>query len=391
MKLKRPFRVLILMEMSEKSQRDWLQGILRYAKWNGPWEIHLQTGYPTESAAPPILPGAASFDGLIGSAVSEYYCDIIANSTIPTLVIEPYELRPDFPVDRFHVLKSNTRAAGWAGAEFLLARNWNYYAYVHDENLMEWSLIRGEGFVEKIREAGYESFVYAVKTDPSEPSRLHKKNQLAQWLSDLPKPIGLMAANDFCGRQVIEICRNVGICVPDDVAVLGVDNDPLLCESTLPSLSSLSMTSSDAGYKGGELLDQLMRGRSLDKPLFILSGPGEIVQRDSTHLSLNSDPVITKSLEYIHLNIDTNFTIEDIADYVGISRRSLELRFRKTRDSSIAREISKYRLKKVKFLLRHTDYTLSKIARLSGFSNENYLAHVFRKEFHLTMTQFRVQ
>lgn len=370
------------METSEKSQREWLRGILSYAKWNGPWDIYLKTGYASESEVV-VEPGNLNYDGLIGSAVSEAYCNIILQSKIPTLVIEPFEYIHDFPVEHFHVLKSDTRAAGEKGAEYLLARNWSHYAYLHDGTLQEWSLIRGKGFAEKVEEEGYRCSVFKEKFH-------HDYNEkLTKWLLSLPKPTALMAANDFHGRLVIECCRHVGIRVPEEVAVLGVDNDELFCEATYPTLTSLTMTGEVAGYEGGALLDQMMRGKKFENTVFILSKPGEIIERESTAFLSNADPIVSAAMEYIHLNLDVNFNVDDIAESLKISRRTLELKFRKAKNSSVRQEITRLRLEKTKFLLRETDYTLSKIALLSGFSNENYLAHVFRKTFNQTLVDYR--
>ena len=382
LKQNNPFKVLILMETSEKSQREWLRGILSYAKWNGPWEIYLKTGYANQ-AEMILEPGNLNYDGLIGSAVSKTYCDIILQSKIPTLVIEPFELIHDFPVEHFHVLKSDTRAAGQKGAEYLLARNWNHYAYLHDGNLQEWSLIRGEGFAEKIEEEGFRCFVFKEKFCHGYTAKM------TEWLVSLPKPVALMAANDFHGRLVIECCRLAGIRVPEEIAVLGVDNDEIYCEATYPTLTSLTMTGEAAGYEGGALLDQMMRGKKFDNTVFIISKPGEIAERESTAFHFNADPIVSAAMEYIHLNLDVNFTTEDIAESLDISRRTLEQKFRKVKNTTIRQEIVRMRLEKAKFLLRETDYTLSKIALLSGFSNVSYLALVFRKMFNQTLMEYR--
>lgn len=381
-KQKRPFKVLVLMDTSVKSQREWLRGILDYSNLNGAWETHLKTGDINEPKAV-VEPGNINYDGLIGSVVSEFYYNVLLHSKIPTLVIEPLEDIRDFPVENFHFLKSDTRSVGRKGAEFFLSRNWKNYAYLHAGMVREWSVLRGEGFAGKIEEEGFHCHIFKE----SFHERYYEK--LNEWLRKLPKPAALMAANDFHGRLVIECCRNIGIKVPDELAVLGVDNDDLFCKSTSPTLSSMTMTRESAGFEGGALLDQMMRGQKLENKVSYFSFPGEIIERGSTAQPANSDPVIGAALEYIHLNLDVSFTVGDIADHLKLSRRTLELKFRKARNSSIRQEITRLRLEKVKFLLRKTDYTLAKIAFLSGFNNENYLAHVFRKEFNQTMVKYR--
>ena len=211
---------------------------------------------------------------------------------------------------------------------------------------------------------------------------------MARWLADLPKPVGLMACNDDRGREVLAACRQAKLRVPEEVAVVGVDNDELLCELSDPPLSSVALGAERAGFEAAALLDQLMAGRSKEPQRLVASALG-VVARRSTDLSLHEDPEVAAAVKYIRDNAGRPIRVYDVVAGLGDARRTLEIRFQQALGRSIHAEIQRVRLERARRLLLETDLPLSKIAQASGFSSPSYLAAVFHRHLGVTPVKYR--
>jgi LacI family transcriptional regulator len=221
-----------------------------------------------------------------------------------------------------------------------------------------------------------------------QPAWNREQGAVTAWLQKLQKPVGVMATNDVRGRQVMEACAIGGIRVPDDVAVIGADDDHILSAFTNPPLSSVALNAERGGYQAAELLDGMMSGRVKEKQL-ILVDPLWVVARPSTDVLAVEDRDVAVAIMFIRNNARKLIGVDDVAAHSAISRRSLEIRFQKSLGRSIREEIQRVRLSWVKQLLVETNLSLSKIAECTGFSGQSYLCDVFHRETGITLAGYR--
>ena len=199
-----------------------------------------------------------------------------------------------------------------------------------------------------------------------------------------------MAAMDIRGKQVLDACAFAGIRVPEEVSVIGVDNDETICENTTPTLSSVLPDFEGSGYLSAELLDRLMRSES-HRVVHLTYDVKRIVHRLSSQDMKNSSRLAVSAMEFIRLNACGGITVMDVARHLKVSRRFAELRFREARDHSILDEIQYQRLERVRALLRETTLPIGAIGERCGYPTETYLKTLFKKRFGITMREYRKQ
>ena len=221
--------------------------------------------------------------------------------------------------------------------------------------------------------------------------RLFHLNQVFQlWLRQLPKPVGVFAANDLWGLPVVEACRIAGLSVPDDVAVLGADNDELRCELARPSLSSIVSPAERVGYEAASLLEHLIHGAEPPaKPLLI--PPIGVVTRQSSDVLAGCDPEVTAAVRFIRENAHRPLSVNDVLRKAPMSRRSLERHFRSILERSVGAEIRHVHLERVRDLLASTALRMDEVASRSGFTSVHYMSRIFRRETGMTPTAYRRQ
>ena len=198
----------------------------------------------------------------------------------------------------------------------------------------------------------------------------------------------MFAYSDYDASRIIAICRERGLDVPGEVAVLGVDNNPIICENQIVPISSVNHNLERIGYAGAALLDRLMNGGTApDNP--ILVAPQGITMRRSTDTVAVNDPVLHSAMAFIKAHLSEPIGAPQIADGIGISRLKLDRLFARELEISVGREIARQRLVQAKLLLRNTDAPLAEIARQTGFGNAAYLVTVFRNTTGLTPGAWR--
>jgi LacI family transcriptional regulator len=215
-----------------------------------------------------------------------------------------------------------------------------------------------------------------------------EQSHMREWLLALPKPCGIMVAVDLRAKQVLDTCLAAGIRVPEDIAVIGVDNDEALCENTTPSLSSVLPDFEGGGYLAAELLDRMMR-QTQPEPQHLIYGVKRIFHRESSLYIPKSSHLITSAVEFIRLNACAGITVTDVAKQLNVSRRWAELRFREVRGHTILSEIQHHRLERVCALLRETNLPIGTIGERCGYPTETYLKALFKKRFGITMRDYR--
>jgi LacI family transcriptional regulator, galactose operon repressor len=381
-------RVALLIETSRGYGRGILRGIVRYARIHGPWSFYITPG-DFEQALPKM--GQWGGTGIIARIETAPVARAILATGLPVIALDlsAEQLRAGSPLSRVSEICPDSRKAARMAAEHLLERGLRRFAFVGIDGRI-WSSQREEGFRERIEEEGLSCHIYRPPRARRDREWAREQVYLAAWLRTLPRPLGLMATNDDRGREVLEACHLAGVQVPDEVAVVGMDDDQLLCELSSPSLSSVALNMDQGGYEAAELLDRLMSGKAKG-PRRILVEPTGVVTRRSTDVLAMEDRTVAAALRFIRENAQGKIQVRDVLREVPISRRSLEMRFRREVGRSLHAEIQRTRLSEAKKLLKETDLPMPRLAELSGFGSASYLGMVFRRETGMTPARYRTR
>ena len=381
-------QVAVLLPSSVKICRDLRRGILKYVHQHGPWGLHIIEGRDGEQKLINMKEWGCT--GVIMRPGSPELDNIVLKTGLPTVLVEDPKgiFRSKFPsTDNYSVIQSNTEAIGRMAAAYFLERGFKDFAYVGEIHGMEWSIKRGDAFVQAVEEAGFSCHRYGALKNKDEDAGM-ERDLLCEWLRKLPKPVALLAAMDNRARQVIDACNWAEISVPQEVAVLGVDNDSDLCENANPPLSSILLEAEKASYEAAAHLDKMMRDEKHDYHVFSY-GASHVVSRQSTCISNLDDSLVSPALDFIRDNACSTIGVPEVVEHVHASRRLVEMRFREKLGHSILQEIRNVRLEHVCTLLKETDKTIGDITSECGFESESYLGVIFKKKFGRTMRDYR--
>jgi len=276
---------------------------------------------------------------------------------------------------------------GRLGAEYFLRKGFKNFAFYGFKNIV-WSRERAEGFEEKIKEAGYSVHYFEHRKSRSMDLWYYKPSLLSKWLKSLPKPTALMTCDDNQGLHITEASRHAGIRIPEDVAVLGVDNDENICFLSDPPLSSISSDVEKGGYEAARVMQQMITAGKTNSDNIIVK-PTHIITRASTDIYSTDDELIVKTLKYIHLNIDKNIKVDQVLKEVPLCRRSLEKRFIITTGYPVYKYIYQLRIEKFMKKLLETDMTITEIAHELGFEDTKNISRQFKQMKGLTPLEYR--
>lgn len=379
-------KVALFLATNEKAGRDKLQGILRYVRLHTPWNIHLLENRIGEQKLGDLKDWGAT--GVIVARMPDSV-GAIACAGVPVVVIDSPTLYTK-RLPRASFVTCDSEAVGQAGADFLIRQKFKHFAYVADVGAWDWSQLRCRAFCEALRHAGFDCTVYDGNGAGHERDDwASDQKALTRWLLALPKPCAVLAARDGRARQVLETCLSAGLDVPGDIAILGVDNEEILCENSSPTLSSIQPDFEEAGYQAADLLEQLMR-RNRRKPETLLYGVHQIVVRESSRPARAADRRLLRGLEFIRLNAGEPVGVADVARHMAVSRRMAELLFRKYLEHSILDEVRQTRLTRLKTFLLETSLPIGQISAQCGYQTEMHAKRVFKQQVGLTMSQFRI-
>jgi LacI family transcriptional regulator len=381
-------KVALLVETSRAFGRELLHGIARYARLHGPWSFHITPG-DFEQAVPHMKQWGGT--GIIARIPNERVAKAIIEANVPTIALglTDEQQQTGNPLAQLSELSSDAKEVARLAAEHFLERQLRNFAYVGLED-RAWSLRRERAFRDRLQEAGHRPHIYRQPVKVRDRAWEKEQEILAEWIRSLPTPLGLFACNDDRGRQVLETCRMVGLHVPEDIAVLGVDNDDVFCELADPPLSSVALNAETAGYRAAELLDGMMKGR-IRRPRRIMVEAVGVVTRRSTEVIAVKDSDVATALQFIRREQGRGISVDRVAEEVAMSRRSLEKRFRDTIGRTILEEIQLVRLERAKRLLLETTYPISKVAEVSGFGSTGYFIQFFQKRIGKTPRKYRVE
>ncbi|HOB76171.1 MAG TPA: XylR family transcriptional regulator [Phycisphaerae bacterium] len=377
---KRP-RVALIIESSTIFGRDVLHGVARYVRSHQPWSIFLEQR--EFGAMPPAWLLRRRWDGIISRPTDKRLADAFRRMKTP--VVDLNSMHSDLGLPR---IRSDNRAIGRLGAEHLLERGFRHFAFCGYS--AEWSDLRREGFMAAVEGPRHTCHVYESPWRGRHmPEWDEDQERIAKWIQSLPKPCGLMACNDPRGQQVVDACWRVDVAVPELVAVIGVDNDEILCEMCDPPLSSVVPNPRRIGYEAAALLDRLMAGKSQPDFDCLNIEPVGVKTRQSSDVLAVEDSDIAAAMTYIRDHATEGCTVEDVLRHVPMGRSCLERRFRKFLGRSPQAEINRVRIKRIKQLLAETDLPLSRIAELVGYQHPEYMNVVFKRETGQTPGQYR--
>jgi LacI family transcriptional regulator len=321
--------------------------------------------------------------GIILRAQTRRIAEVVAKLKVPAVDTQYQISGLDVP----SVISDPTTIAQ-AAADHLLERHFRHFAFVGVERAL-WSNLRRNAFVEILQRAGFPCHVYSpILRRRFLESWEGGQCNLGEWLQNLPKPVGVMAAHDLRALHILDACRRMGIVVPEQVAVIGVDNDETFCNVGDPPLSSVKLDPEGIGFTAAELLDRLMQGkRPPKKPITIR--PLGVVTRRSTDIIAVDDAITAQAVRYICEHACDGACVTDVAQHCNVSRRVIERSFSQLLGTSVHAQIVRAKLARVKQLLIDTDYTLETIAAKCSLTHASYLGKMFKKEVGQTPGAYR--
>lgn len=380
-------RVAVILHQNVAWLAECVEGIREYARQAGDWHLlNLSPGFqrfhPTAS-----LPNAGQWkgDGII--ALVDDPRELRAAAKGRTLVVNLGSWHAEsFGIPRVIV---DHHKGGEQAAEHLLGlglRNLAVFGWSD-----AWYLrLRQQGFCHRARRAGVKPL---VKTESSREeagrSWFDRISQVVRWMRALPRPCGVFAMHDYMAQLIVEACHEAGLRIPDDISLLGMDNDETVCEHLIPKLSSVGRSSRKVGWEAAALLDRLMRG---DPPPHTdtLVSPSGVIARASTAKLYSPDPLVQQALDRIQTDLHTPFNIEQLAEALGVSKRTLENRFRQHLQTSPHEFLTLQRIRQAQETIRRTPgQTLEQIAAESGFASAQVLRKAFLRVSGETIGDFR--
>jgi LacI family transcriptional regulator len=384
--MRKPPLVALLIETSRGYGRDVALGVARFARLHGPWSFHLTPGDFEQD-----FPSAEYWqgDGVLARLANKSIAEKLLAADLPTIALDKSEeqLDPSNPVSKFSDLQVDSEAVAEIAAEHLLERRYPHYAFVGTPGKV-WSDRRLRTFKKMIAQAGHE--VHVFEPQSTDPDGLWDREMphLTAWVESLPKPVGIMACNDEHGLHVLDACRRNQLSVPDQVAVIGVDNDSLLCELCSPTLTSVVLNGVEGGYQAAAHLDRMMR-TCKNQFRRIQVSVLRVETRASTDLSGVSNHQVASALAWIKRLRGREISADDVADQAELPRRELDILFRDNIGRSVSAEIQRVRLDNAKRLLEETDLPIPAVADAAGYSSASYMIQVFRRELDTTPSKYR--
>lgn len=375
-----PRNILILLANTGASCRDFLAGFSRFARGRPDWRVRLRHGSDLDDTSIERLTGPSGYDGIVTNEdVFLKHPELADNPRTAVVVFGTYrEMAAPAPV--IFVQNDNAIIGRFGARHFMQLGRFRTFGFVPTERQHAWSDIRAEAFGAELSAHAHGCSVFSWSGGVS----------LGDWLAELPKPVAVMAACDRVAIEVAAACSSSGLSVPDHVAVLGVDNDTLLCEFDSPTLSSILPKHDTTGWLAAKALNRLFRGWRPESAQRILCTETSVIERESTAPLSPATHLIQSALEFIRRNARKNISAQDVIQHLNVSPSLANLRFREFQKETIGEAIRRERLEEVCRSLATTRMSVRKVAQLCGFSNAAYLGALFRRQFGMSPGQWRL-
>jgi LacI family transcriptional regulator len=374
-KLRSP-QVMLLIDTSSVYGRELIEGVGRYAAEHGPWSI-----YHEDRGLMDALPAGLKRwrgNGIIARSVRKGDLKKLLATGQPVV-----ELFADFALSPPQVYP-NEMTIGRLAAEHFFERGLRNIAFFANEWAW-WIENRRNAFVEAAKSLPCRFF--ELRPARNAKTRTGEKKIIA-WLDSLPKPCGVFCAWDVCAIQITNACRLREIAVPSQIAVLGVDNDPVMCSVSFPPLSSIDLNSRRVGYEAAALLDRMMAGKTPPtKPIIV--EPSGVIARESSDIMAVHDAEVAQAIRLIREHACRGLRVNDVANSLGLSRRALQQRFQRVLRRTPKEELTRVQIDRAKMLLVHTDMSVEQVARCAGFTAFEYFVRAFHRKTGATPRAFR--
>jgi LacI family transcriptional regulator len=384
-------RIAILVETSHGSAREKLRGILGFIRETGADWVLDHEPRRLETKPPEWLRNWRG-DGIIARSHCPQTVAAIVRSGRPAVEILGVARHPSIPL----VIGDDRAVAGLA-AEHLRERGFRSFAFVGVLGKY-WSDRRQRHFVASLEAAGHgcETFLFEKQSRLATPP-LGRLKKLIAWVARLPRPVGIFAANDQYAVCVAAACREAGIGVPDDAAIVGADNDETFCELANPPISSVFVDHYRAGYEGAKLLSAMLDGTAPPRPGGNGSAdwiarevpPRGLVLRRSSDCLAVDDPEVAAALKVIRSEVGRRLTAADLAEHLQISRATLIRRFSAVVGHGVHDEILRVRIREAQRLLAETDLPIPAVAKRCGFEYQEHMSRVFRRRVGTSPAAYR--
>ncbi|MDR3194196.1 MAG: DNA-binding transcriptional regulator [Tannerella sp.] len=380
-------RVILLTDLSEEYAKNLLKGIVRYSKEHEPWVLcKMPFSYRVSHEVEGVLNWAKEWkaDGIIAQFYNTDRVGIFRENGIAAIA-------QDFKA-RFTEIPNITgahRLAGKMGADYFIRKGFKNFAFYGFKDIV-WSSERCEGFVEEIGKYHLERNFHEYQNSDFKELWYYESAPLIAWLNRLPKPVAMMACDDNQGHHIAEVCKQCGIKIPEEIALLGVDNDEVVCTLSDPPLSSISQAVEKGGYETARLMSRMIQNpKGCYKDVVVY--PTHVVTRQSTDIYATTDRHISTVLKYIHQHADKKLSVDSITQLVPLSRRLLEYRFRQEIGLPIYNYVMNLRIDRVAHQLLHTQSSIIEITEGMDFSDYKNIARQFKKIKGCTPTEYRIR
>lgn len=374
-------RILLLIDYSSEFDRKLLRGLVRYSKENGPWLFYRMSSYYADLLGKDgLLEWARTWqaDAIIGQWKRDDV-NFLKELDIP-VVLQNYHHRSTI----FSNLTGDYEGTGAMAANFFIKKMYNNFAFFGINGLV-WSDERREGFKKEVEKHGGD-FYYLEFDIYSTVNR----TAVSDWLKALPKPVALFCCDDAHALFISETCKINGIQIPEEISLLGVDNDDLMCSISDPPISSIVLDVEEGGYMIGKKIHSRITGE-LTENFNVVIEPTRIELRQSTERININDSNVLRVITYIEDNFGTDIKIDSIIDDVPLSRRSLEVKFKKETGTTIYQYILRCRCEHLAYMLVTTNRPIIEIAYEAGFTDYNNIARVFKKFYGCSPVEYRIK
>jgi len=380
------FKVALLIETSNRYGRDLLYGVRDWIQARGEkWSVRF-----TEQARRAPLPGWLADwkgDGIIARVDSAQTATTLKRSKLPVI-----DVSADRPKSEFPRVSIDNSAVTRLAVAHLKDKGLRSIAYIGDQRFT-WARQREDEFRQLMAKAGEPCRIYKGPAAGKGSAGTGSDSELrgiVRWLEKLPRPVGIFACNDNRALQVLEACQLCSFSVPDDVAVIGVDDDEVLCQLCDPPLTSVLPNARLTGHEAAAMLSRMMHGEALASQTRYVE-PIRVVERQSTDAAAVNDPKIAAALRYINEHACEGIDVSDVLRAVPVSRTLFDSRFKALLGHSPHQHIVNKRIERAKQLLFDSDLSITVIAELAGFLSASYLSSVFRRETNLTPYAYRAK
>ncbi len=326
-----------------------------------------------------------SYDGII-ARVGTNFSKMAEHKKIPLV-----NVWQNSPVKKVTSVFSNSYEAGTIAAEHLLGRGLRRFGFLgFKRDKADFQQL--DGYMETLKSTGYQSSIFKFNRSVIEGNAEGWEKfifQLKNWVKGLQPPVGIHATSDINCRYLIEICKSLELKIPHDLAIVGSGNEPLICNSPYPSITSIDKNFEEVGYQAAKLLDEMMISGKSSKVAKYCQPQG-IVPRQSTDSYASDHPKVALALRYIAESANRRIKVNDVANAVATNRRTLERKFREFTGRTISQEISRMRIERAKRLMMESDLSFKELSAELGYRNSDHFYKSFLRAEGQTPSSFRI-